>query len=86
MFLTVGQTIKLNRTIEIEHDNGWTALIEAGTEVTVRTIWHGNHDGSLNVDINAEDVPYLHPLDRSGQSDTEITLTHNLDIAPDDID
>lgn len=87
MFIKVGQTIKLNRRIEINLVGGWTAVIEAGEEMTVTDIAAVNPDGSVQVEISAVDVPFINPWDRSGQSDDEGNITaYVMDISPDDIE
>jgi hypothetical protein len=87
MFLKVGQTIKLNRRIEIELSSGWTAVLEAGEEMTVTDIAAVNEDGSVQAEISAKDVPMINPWDRSGQSDDEGDITaYVMDISPDDLE
>ena len=87
MFIKVGQTIKLNRRIEINLSSGWTAIIEAGEEVTVTDIAATNPDGSVQAEIAAEGVPFINPWDGSGQSDDEGDIkAYVMDISPDDIE
>jgi len=87
MFIEVGQTIKLNRTIEINLSSGWTAIIAAGEEMTVTDIAATNEDGSVQAEVSAKDVPFINPWDRSGQSDDEGDITaYVMDISPDDIE
>ena len=87
MFIKVGQTIKLNRRIEINLSGGWTAVLEAGEEMTVTDIAATNPDGSLQVEIEAADVPCINPWDRSGQSDDEVNIkAYVMDISPDDLE
>lgn len=87
MFIQVGQTIKLNRTIEINLSSGWTAIIAAGEEVTVTDIAATNPDGSVQAEISATDVPFINPWDRSGCSDDEGDIkAYVMDISPEDLE
>lgn len=87
MFIEVGQIIKLNRRIEINTYSGWTAILEAGEEMTVEHISATNADGSLQVQISAKDVPHINPFDGSGCNDDEGDITaYIMDISPDDIE
>lgn len=87
MFIEIGQTIKLNRRIEIELSSGWTAVLEAGEEMTVTDIAAVNPDGSVQAEISAVDVPFINPWDRSGQSDDEGDIkAYVMDISPADLE
>jgi hypothetical protein len=86
MFLSKGQTVKLNRTITIERDNGWQSLIPAGEGILIENVLAENEDGSLQVEVSADDMPLINPWDGSGVSDDEASVYEVLDIAESDLE
>ena len=85
MSIKAGQTVKLNRTITVERDNGWQSVIPAGEEILIEAVLADNGDGSFQVEISAEDAPLINSWDGSGVSDTEASVFEVLDIAESDL-
>lgn len=81
--ITEGQIISFTRDIDVQTEDAWTTRIVEGDPVEVVAIWHDNNDGTLNVEVKADNALFFNPWDRTGCNDQEgpvASLVFDLDL------